>query len=168
MWRTPMHYNRKRLRSLARDMLRIAQENLRRDGDLQPVGLIYTNAGLSQVFPFRCQGLDQKRSSQQEFRKLLLQLKARAAIVVTESWLKVRPELPLDLTRSIADLPDKEEAVVIEAASPKSRYMIMQVFRKDESGKLHFETPMEPDHPITWSSEWLDGIWSERRSEWST
>jgi len=163
-----MTYSRKRLRSLARDVLKIAQQNLRRDGCLQPVGLIYTNAGLSQVFQFRCRNLDEKRASQQEFRQLLIKLNAKAAIVVTESWLKMAPDLPLDLTQSVADMPGRKESIVIEASSPKSRYMVMQVFTKHDAGKLQFEESMEPDHPITWSSEWLDGIWSERKPAWST
>ena len=156
-----MNYNRKRLRSLALEVLKIAQENLLRDGYLHPVGLIYTKTGLSQVFQFRCQDLREKRVLQEEFKQLLLQLKARTAIVVTESWLKVRPELPLDLTKSIADRPDRKEAIVIEAASPKAKCMIMQVFTKDEAGKVRFENPTEPDYPISWSSEWLDGVWDE-------
>ena len=163
-----MNYSRKRLRSLARDVLKIAQENLRRDGCLQPVGLVYTNSGLSQVFQFRCRDLDEKRSSQAQFRQLLLELNAKAAIVVTESWLKMAPDQPLDLTRSVADMPGRMECIVIEAGSPKARYMLMQVFTKHDAGTLHFEKPMEPDHPITWSSEWLDGIWPERGPEWLT
>lgn len=86
-----MNYDRKRLRKLARDVLKIAQDNLQRDGYLQPVGLVYTNTGLNQVFQFRCRDLDEKRSSQEKFKQVLLQLRARAAIVVTESWLKVAP-----------------------------------------------------------------------------
>jgi hypothetical protein len=154
-----MDYDRKRLRKLAREVLKIAQNNLRRDGYLQPVGLVYTNAGLNQVFQFRCQDLDEKRASQDEFRRLLLKMKARDAIVVTESWIKTGPDLPLDLTRSVADMPGRKEAIVIEAASPKAKCMIIQAFSKGITGKISFETPLEPDHPISWSSEWLDGVW---------
>jgi hypothetical protein len=93
-----MNYGRKKLRRIARDVLNIAQGNLRRDGYLQPVGLADTNAGLTEVFQFRCQDLDQKRASQEGFRRLLHQMKARAAIVLTESWIKMRFDLPLDLT----------------------------------------------------------------------
>jgi Resolvase, N terminal domain len=77
-----------KLDRLARDVLELAQANLRREGHLQPVGLIYTGAGLSHVVPFRYEGLDEKRISQNGFKQLLLKLEARAAIVVTESWLK--------------------------------------------------------------------------------
>jgi hypothetical protein len=154
-----VNYDRKKLRRIARDVLKIAQGNLRRDGYLRPVGLVYTNAGLAKVFQFRCQDFDQKRASQEGFRQLLHQMKARAAIVVTESWIKMGPDLPLDLTRSIANMPGRKEAIVIEAASAKAKCMIIQVFSKDEGGKIGFETAMEPDHPISWSSEWLDGVW---------
>lgn len=154
-----MNFDGKRLRKLTRDVLKVAQGNLRRDGYLQPVGLVYTNAGLSEVFQFRYQDLDEKRASQAGFRQLLVKMQARAGIVVTESWLKTAPELPLDLTQSVADMPGRQEVIVIEAASPKAKCMIIQVFSKDETGKIHFETPMEADHPISWSSEWLDGVW---------
>jgi hypothetical protein len=156
---TAMNYDRKKLRRIARDVLNIAQGNLRRDGYLQPIGLVYTKVGLTEVFQFRCQDLDQKRASQEGFRQLLHQTKARAAFVVTESWIKMGPDLPLDLTRSVADMPGRTEAIVIEAASAKAKLMVVQAFSKDNTGKISFETPMEPDHPITWSSEWLDGVW---------
>jgi hypothetical protein len=154
-----MNYDRKRLRKLALDVLKIAQDNLRRDGYLQPVGFLYTKDGLSRVFQFRCLRLNQKRASQKGFRQLVIQMKARAAIVVTESWLKLGPELPVDLTKSVAEMPGRKEAIVIESASPKARCMIIQVFSKDETGRVHFEDPMKPDHAISWSSEWLDGVW---------
>ncbi len=154
-----MNYDRKRLRKLARNVLKVAQANLKRDGFVQPVGLVYTNTGLTEVFQFRYQDLDEKRASQEGFRQLILKMKARAAIIVTESWIKMGPDLPLDLTRSVADMPGRKEAIVIEAASPKANLMIIQVFSKDETGKVHFDTPMEPDHPISWSSEWLSGVW---------
>jgi hypothetical protein len=54
----------------------------------------------------------------------------------------------------------RKEAIVIEAASPKAKCLIIQAFSKDDAGKFLFETPMEPDYPITWSSEWLDGVWN--------
>jgi hypothetical protein len=156
---TAMNYDRKKLRRIARDVLKIAQGNLRRDGYLQPVGLVYTKVGLTEVFRFRCHDLDQKRASQEGFRRLLHQMKARAAIVLTESWIKMGPDLPLDLTRSVADMPGRKEAIVIEAASVKAKCMIIQAFTTDNAGRISFEAPMEPDHPITWSSEWLDGVW---------
>jgi hypothetical protein len=72
-----MNYSRKRLRNLARDVLRIAQSNLQRDGYVQPVGLIYTAVGLSEVFQFRYRYLREKRASQEGFRQLLINMKAR-------------------------------------------------------------------------------------------
>ncbi len=154
-----MKFDKKQLRKLAQDVLELAQANLRDDGYLEPVGLVYTYVGLSRVVPFKYRGLDEKRKSQTEFRRLLVKLKAQAAIVVTESWLKLGPDLPVDLTQSLADLPGRQEAIVIEAASPKAKHIIIQIFSKNETGQVRFETPMEPDHPISWSSEWLDGVW---------
>lgn len=77
-------------------------------------------------------------------------------------------DMHLDLTRSIADDPDREEAIVIEAVSRQAKCMIIQVFRKDPSGKVRFDAPMEPESPFDWWSEWLDGVWPKTEAKWST
>ena len=163
-----MDYHRDELKKVAREALAAARENLRKHGHVQPVGLVFHQDGLTHVFQFTFQSIEEKRASQEAFRQVLRKVRARAAVVVTESWLKMETEMPPDLTRSIADDPTRKEAIVIAAVSRQARSMIIQVFRRDSSGKVRFDSPMEPESPFEWWSEWLDGVWPEREPKWST
>jgi hypothetical protein len=157
-----MNYNRKELRKAAIEALTVAKDNLRQHGYVQPVGLVFHEPGLTNVFQFTFDGIEEKRASQVAFKQLLAKVEARAAIVVTESWIKMKPDKPLDLTVSISDDPERKEAIVVEAVSPSARLIIIQIFSKDPSGTVKFEAPFEPERPLEWSSEWLDGIiWTD-------
>ena len=79
-------------------------------------------------------------------------------MVVMESWIKMATNGPLDLTTPVSDMPGPREAIVIEAASPQGRVMILQMFCKGSEGYA-FDEPVEPQAPIEWASEWLDGVW---------
>ncbi|MFC1833554.1 hypothetical protein ACFL2Q_02325 [Thermodesulfobacteriota bacterium] len=150
-----------KLQALGREVLVKAKSNLQRDGHLQPCGLLYSPERLTHTFPFSFGSFDEKRLIQETFRKLITEVRAAAAVVVLESWIKTARNGPLDLTRPVSEMPGRQEAIVVEAASPKARTIIIQVFKKSKSG-LVFEDPFEPDHPFEWNSEWLSGIWQDR------
>ena len=153
-----MEYTRENLQLVAHSILEIARKNLQRDGYLSPVGLIFHKDGISQIFQFTFSDVDEKRQSQEAFRDMFKTVGGRAAVIVTESWLKVRSDSPLDPTQSIVDDPDRKEVIVIEAASSLAKVFITQTFARDSEGKIHFEPPFEPEYGFTWHSEWLDGI----------
>jgi hypothetical protein len=124
-------YNRKKLQKIARETLATARENLIRDGRLQPCGLVFTSAGMAHVFPVEFRDIQEKRVMQGAFRYLLRQVKAKAAVMVMESWVKMADDdTLLDLSRPVSDMPGRGEAIVIEARSRHGRVMIIQVFRK--------------------------------------
>lgn len=151
-----MKYDRKNLLQVARDALAVARQNLQKHGFVEPVGLIFHKGGLSHIYQFKFQNLNEKRVSQEMFRELLIKVRARAAVVVSESWVKTVPHDLSDLTKSIADDPARQEAIIIEAVSDVARIFIMQLFVRNESGTVNFESPFEPDHGFDWISEWLD------------
>jgi len=163
-----MDYHRDELKKVAREALAVARENLLKYGHVQPVGLVLHQDGLTHLFQLTFQSIEEKRASQEAFRQVLRKVRARAAVVVTESWLKVETGMRPDFTRSVADDPTRKEAIVIEAVSRQARCMIIQVFGKDPSGKVRFDSTMEPENPFEWWSEWLDGVWSETEAKWST
>jgi hypothetical protein len=155
-------YGKKKLQRIIGEILTVAQDNLRKHGYLRPVGLIYTTAGMTHIFEFKFKGVEQKRQSQQAFKKLVADVQALAVIVVTESWIKMPPDVPVDVTRSVADMPGRQEAIVIEGASPKARVVCVQVFRKGESG-ISFDEPENLGDRFTWTSEWTNGLWSHEK-----
>lgn len=153
-------YDGKKLQRIIGEILAVAQDNLTKHGYLQPVGLIYTTTGMTHIFEFKFKGVEQKRQSQQAFKKLVRDVQALAVVVITESWIKMRPKMPLRLDTSVADMPGRQEAIVVEAVSPKARVVCVQVFRKGESG-ISFEEPENIGDRFTWTSEWTDGLWDE-------
>ena len=158
-----MSYDRTELQKIARKALLAAHENLQTYGRILPIGMVFDEDGLTRLFPFNCEDLQVKRILQEEFKNLLVKVGAKAAVVVTESWLKEETQMPPNLTRSIADDPARKEAIVIEAASSQARYMIIQIFRKDPSGRVRFDPPIEPYFACEVRSEWLDGVWPDRK-----
>ncbi|MFC1836708.1 hypothetical protein ACFL2Q_18615 [Thermodesulfobacteriota bacterium] len=154
-------YSKERLQALVREVLVTARSNLLRDGHLQPCGLLYSSDPLTHIFPFNFENFEKKRLLQDTLRKLITEVRAAAAVVILESWIKMARNRPLDLTRPVSEMPGRQEAIVVEAASHLARTMIIQVFVKSQSG-LVFEIPFEPDHPLEWNSERLSGIWPDR------
>lgn len=155
-------YNQKMLQEIARETLATARANLIRDGHLQPCGLVFSSAGLTHIFPFQFANLAQKREIQQAFRYFLRKIHAKAAVIVMESWIKMATDGPLDLTLPVSEMPGSREAIAIEAASRHGKVMIIQVFSKRPDGYV-FEEPVEPQAPIEWHSEWLEGVWTSSR-----
>ena len=137
--------------------LKTAQYNLTKHGYLQPLGLIFTTAGMTNVFEFHFQGTEEKRLSQAAFKKLVADVGALAVVVITESWIKMHPSIPLELDRPVADMPGREESIVIEAVSRKARVILVQVFRKEDSG-ITFDNPTDIGDRYEWASEWTDGL----------
>jgi hypothetical protein len=152
-----MRYTKEKLQAIVRTVLSAAQVNLKNHGYLQPVGLIFTLVGMSKVFQFKFHDVGQKRASQVAFKKVVKKSEALAVVVVTESWLKMPPDVPVDITQSIADIPGRQEAIVIEAVSGEAKTILIQVFRKEESG-IAFDDPVSVEEPFSWGSEWTDGI----------
>jgi hypothetical protein len=105
--------------------------------------------------------LDEKRLSQEAFRVFLRHSNALAAAVIMEAWLKqALPEEPIDFTKSIEDMPGRQDAVVIELRSALASFGLVQVFCRNGSA-LILDEPVEIDHPTFWTSEWLDGVWTD-------
>ena len=122
-------YGIKELQKIARKILITACENLIRDGHLQPISLVFGPEGLTHTIPFEFNSIDEKRAIQQIFRHFLREIHADAAVVVTESWMKMATDGPLDLTRPVFEMPGHQEAIVVEAASAHGSVMIIQVFQ---------------------------------------
>ena len=162
-----MIYDWHELQYIAHKALIAARKSLQKHGHFEPIGLVFHDGGLSQAFEFSSRSSPDKRISQEVFKRLVVDLNAEAAIVVTESWIKVGPEIPLDRTKSIADDPERTEALVIEAASPHARYLIIQTFAKDASGTVLFDVPIDTNNTFDGWSEWLDGVWPESNPKWS-
>ena len=110
--------------------------------------------------------LDRLQAVQALFKAATLKTGALAAVVVTESWYRTpTPGEPVDLTRSIADYPDRMDCIVVEAASPQARHIVIQLFSKSPSGSYEFAEPFELSPEMTWFSEWLDGVWTQNQQE---
>ena len=156
-----MSYDLDKLRELARANLAIAQENLKRDGFVQTCGLVWTHLGLSHIVSMRFESLDEKRHNQEAFRVFLRQSNALAAAVIMEAWLKQANSIePLDFTKSIENMPGRQDAIVLELRSALASFGLVQVFCRNGSA-LIMEEPIEIDHPTFWTSEWLDGVWAD-------
>lgn len=158
-----MSYDLDQLRELARTNLGIARENLKRDGFVQTCGLVWTELGLSHIIPMRFGSLDEKRLSQEAFRVFLRHSNALAAAVIMEAWIKqALPQEPIDFTKSIEDMPGRQDAVVIELRSALASFGLVQVFCRNGSA-LIMDEPVEIDRPTFWTSEWLDGVWIDNQ-----
>jgi len=159
-----MLYDLDQLRELAWKNLAIARDNLLRDGYVQTCGLVWTDIGLSHIIPIRFESLNEKRRNQEAFRVFLRKSNALAAAVIMETWMKhVDPREPLDPTRSIADLPGRQEAIVIELRSTLACFGLIQVFNRN--GRCFtLEEPIEMNHPAVWVSEWLDQMWTDSQA----
>ncbi len=156
-----MLYDLDQLRELALTNLAIAQENLKRDGFVQTIGLVWTSLGLSHVVSMRFESLDEKRRKQEAFRVFLRQSNALAAAVIMEAWIKqASPVEPIDFTESVEDMPGRQDAIVLELRSALACFCLLQVFFLNGS-VLTMKEPVEIDHPTFWTSEWLDGVWTD-------
>ena len=63
-----MVYDGDQLKTVAKTVMRIAKDNLLKDGSLQPCGLIFTTSGLAKTVEFKFKGLKDKRRVQANFR----------------------------------------------------------------------------------------------------
>ena len=154
-------YHTEMLRSLARDFLKQAKINLRKDGHLVPVGIVFGTEGLVSTNLLEWKDLDEKRLIQSMFRQYLIETRAKAALVINECWIKLHPDQPLDLEQSVKDIPGREEAIVIEARSASGQIVIIQPFEKKNKGRISFKAMTEFDGSNGedgWS-EFLDGVW---------
>jgi len=159
-----MSYSKQELDKLVQSVLQIAKDNLLKDGFVQPVGLLYGTTGLQNIFPMKFSGVEEKRAVQSWFKTAILETGALAAVVVTESWYRIpTPGEPVDPTRSVREYSDRMEAIVVEAASPLARHIIIQIFTKSTSGRYEFAEPFAPSPEITWFSEWLDDVWNQQQ-----
>ena len=157
-----MSYSKQELDRLVQSVLQIAKDNLLKDGYVQPVGLLFGTTGLRTIFPMKFSGLEGKRAIQAEFRALTLKTEALAAVVVNESWFRTpTPEQPLDQARSVAEYADRMECIIVEAVSPQAKALKILIFDKSEDGQFRFGEPFEPEYPMSWKSEWLDGVWDQ-------
>jgi hypothetical protein len=152
-----MRYSKAELRKIIGNVLKTAQDNLIKHGYLQPVGLIFTAAGMRNIFEFHFQGTKEKRLSQLAFKKLVANVGAHAVVVITESWIKMHPDVPLELDRPVAEMPGREESIVIEAVSHNARVILVQVFRKEESG-ITFDDLIDIGDRYECTGEWTDGL----------
>jgi len=148
------------LRSLMNTILGIAQDNLLRDGFLQPCGLIFTATGLSKIVEFHFKGIKQKRRAQADFKREVIRHGGIAVVIVMEAWFAFAPDLPTDLTISLEHYPKRREAIFIEAVCLNGpRLALIQPFRKYGS-KIVLEEPIRPGPEFTWDSEWTGSIWA--------
>jgi len=159
-----MLYNKHKLKEIAWTNLRLARKNLQQYGALQCCGLVYNRTGLTHVMAIAFKSIQEKREIQKAFRDFLCKNRARAAAVVIEAWIKqAYEEEELDLAKSVEEMPGHQEAIVIEVRSALACFGILQAFTKH--GTVYkFEEPMVVDHPFSWTSEWLDGVWGERET----
>ena len=154
-----MVYLNAQLKEVAMTVMRIAKDNLQKDGFLEACGLIFTTSGLAKTIEFKFKGLKQKRKIQANFRFEVMKLGAVAIIVVMETWFASLPDMPSDLTKSLAEYPRRKEAIVIEASSMiGTRVLMIQPFHR-EGSVIAFDEPIIPDKTFSWESEWTSGLW---------
>lgn len=158
-----MLYDLVHLKELANKNMAIAEENLRRDGFVQTCGLIYTRDGLSQIVTMQFGTLDEKRLKQEAFRSILRRSEAIAAAVIMEAWIKTfNVQESLDISRSLENMPGRQEAIVIELRSDVSCYGLVKVFHR-QGLILTMKKTTELNPSQLWMSEWLSGVWPDRQ-----
>ena len=154
-----MVYDSDQLKTVAKTAMRIAKDNLLKDSSLQPCGLIFTTSGLAKTVEFKFKGLKDKRRVQANFRFEVMKQGGVAVIVVMETWFASRPDMPSDLTTSLAEYPKRKEAIVIEGSSLTGTQVLMiQPFHREGSAIL-FDELVIPDGAFSWESEWTSGLW---------
>lgn len=154
-----MIYDAEQLRAVADTAMHIAQDNLLKDGFLKPCGLIFTEKGLAKVVEFRFKDVGQKRRGQAAFKREVINEGGIAVLIVLESWFVFKPDLPVDITKSLEHHPGRQEAIVIEGvAASGSRLIMVQPFRKHGS-VIELDEPIIPDSHYHWESEWTSGLW---------
>ena len=154
-----MVYDIDQLKAVAMTVMRIAKDNLRKDGFLHPCGLIFTTSGLAKTIEFKFKGLKEKRRVQASFKFEIIKQAAVAVIMVMETWFASQPDMPLDLTKSLAEYPRHKEALVIEGSSlTGTKVLMLQPFHRQGSAIL-FDELVIPDGTFSWESEWTSGIW---------
>lgn len=146
------------LQRAAEEMLIMAKRILVREGEIQPFGIVHAADGKAHVVPLYFTNYEEKRLEQALFRDFIVEMNASAAILIFETWVKTALNRPPDLSRPVSEMPDKQEAMVVEAWSPRARVIIIQIFEKTGRGYV-FEEPVGPDDMgATWVSEWFDGL----------
>ena len=154
-----MVYDSDQLRAVAMTVMRIAKDNLQKDGSLQPCGLIFTTSGLAKAVEFKFKGLKEKRKIQANFKFEVMKQGGVAVIVVMETWFASRPDMPSDLTTPLAEYPKRKEAIVVEGSSlTGTRALLIQPFHR-EGSVIAFDELVIPDGTLSWESEWTSGIW---------
>lgn len=154
-----MVYDTDQLGAVAMTVMRIAKDNLLKDGSLQPCGLIFTTSGLAKTVEFKFKGLKDKRRVQANFRLEVMKQGGVALIVVMETWFAAKPDMPSDLTTSLAQYPRRKEAVVIEGSSLiGTKVLMLQPFHREEQA-IVFDALIIPDEGFSWESEWTSGLW---------
>ncbi len=154
-----MVYDNDQLKAVAMTVMRIAKDNLRKDGFVHPVGLIFTTSGLDKTVEFKFKGLKDKRRVQADFKFQVMKYRGVAVIVVMETWFASRPDMPSDLTTSLADYPRRKEAIVIEGSSLiGTKVLMLQPFHR-EGSEIVFDHLVIPDGTFSWESEWTSGLW---------
>ena len=154
-----MVYDSDQLRAVAMTVMRIAKDNLQKDGSLQPCGLIFTTSGLAKAVEFKFKGLKEKRKIQANFRFEVTKQGGVAVIVVMETWFASQPDMPADLTTSLAEYPRRKEAIVIEGSSLiGTKVLMIQPFHR-EGSVIAFDDLVIPDGTFSWESEWTSGLW---------
>ncbi len=154
-----MVYDTDQLGAVAMTVMRIAKDNLLKDGSLQPCGLIFSTSGLTKTVEFKFKGLKDKRRVQANFRFEVMKQGGVAVIVVMETWFASQPDIPADFTTSLADYPRRKEAIVIEGSSLiGTRVLMLQPFHR-EGSIIVFDELVIPEGTFSWESEWTSGLW---------
>ncbi|MGB6065720.1 MAG: hypothetical protein WBG50_13005 [Desulfomonilaceae bacterium] len=154
-----MVYDSDQLKAVAMTVMSIAKENLQKDGHLDACGLIFTTSGLAKTIEFKFKGIKQKRKIQANFKFEVMKQGGVAVIVVMETWFASRPDMPSDLTASLAEYPRRKEAIVIEGSSLTGTSVLMiQPFHR-EGSTIVFDELVIPDGTLSWESEWTSGLW---------
>ena len=154
-----MVYDTDQLGAVAMTVMRIARDNLQKDGFLQPCGLIFSTSGLTKTVEFKFKGLKDKRRLQANFRFEVMKQGGVAVIVLMETWFASLPDMPSDLTTSLAEYPKRKEAIVIEGSSLTcTRVLMIQPFHR-EGSVIVFDELIIPEGTFSWESEWTSGLW---------
>ncbi|MGO9566658.1 MAG: hypothetical protein ACLP5H_03855 [Desulfomonilaceae bacterium] len=154
-----MVYDNDQLKAVAMTVMRIAKDNLLKDGFVHPVGLIFTTAGLDKTVEFKFKGLKHKRRVQADFKFEVMEQRGIAVIVVMETWFASQPDMPADFTKSLADYPWHKEAILVEGSSLiGTRVLMLQPFHR-EGSVIVLDELVIPDGTFSWESEWTSGIW---------
>ncbi len=154
-----MVYDSDQLKAVAMTVMRIAKENLQKDGRLDACGLIFTTSGLAKTVEFKFKGLKQKRKIQANFGFEVMKQGGVAVIVVMETWFASHPHVPADFTKSLADYPWHKEAILVEGSSlTGTRVLMLQPFHREGSA-IVFDELVIPDETFSWESEWTSGLW---------